>query len=151
MIRHYVFAHVHQYCQEKGFFLSVNQHAECQVQWCLEKEVDLTEMVQWSPCTNTQIFTCPNDLCMRAWRTLHTEGLYLYHIQLLHFLKLCTWVCGYNHTIELMQTPKWFVKFCLMMICCNHTGVNSNRNYHLQDHHISNWRIIRISTSTTVP
>jgi len=99
----------------KGLLSSVNHDAECQVDWCLEKEVNLTEMVQRSPCTNTQIFTSPNDLCMRAWRTLHTEGLYLYHIQLLHLLKLCTWVCGYNHTVELMQYPKWFVKLCLML------------------------------------
>jgi hypothetical protein len=72
-------------------------------------------MAQQSPYTNTQIITCPNDLCVRAWITLHTAGLHLYHIQCLHLLKLCTWVCGYSPTIELMQTPKRFIKFCLMM------------------------------------
>jgi hypothetical protein len=99
-------------------------------------------MVQRSPWTSTQISTCLNDLCMRISRTLLTEGLYLYHIQCLQHLETVDMgVC--NPTIELMQTPKWSVHFCLQMRSVLPTIVTNTRNCHVRDHNNPSRRTIK--------
>jgi hypothetical protein len=60
-----VFTRVHQHLREKGSFLSVNRHAERQVQRNVDDDEHIIDMVQRSPRTSTEEFL-PSSV-FRAW------------------------------------------------------------------------------------
>jgi hypothetical protein len=73
-------------CVKKGSFASVNRRAEHQVLRNVVDEEDI-DAVERSPRTTTRRISARLCSSMRAWRTSHTEGLYLYHIQRIHHLQ----------------------------------------------------------------
>jgi hypothetical protein len=97
-----VFTRVNQHLREKGSFPSVNCHAERQVQRIVEEDEYIIDMVQRSPRTSTRRISARLRIPrMRVWRTLHTEGMYPYHIKRVQHLEpadmcslldLCRWI-----------------------------------------------------------
>jgi len=104
-----VFSSVHQHLAEKGSLPSVNRRAERQVQRNLEEGENIIDRVQRSPRTSTRRISAPFCVSrMRVWRTLHTEGMYSYHIQRFQHLEpadmcsrleLCFWINYNSHIV----------------------------------------------------
>ena len=67
-------------------FASVNRRAEHQVQRNVVDEEDI-DAVERSPRTSTRRISARPCSSMRVWRTSHTEGLCLYHIQRIQHLQ----------------------------------------------------------------
>jgi hypothetical protein len=83
-----VFTRLHQHLREKGSFSSVNRHAERQVQRNVEEDEHIIDMVQRSPRTSTRRISARLHIPrVGVWRTLFTDGMYPYHIQLVQHLE----------------------------------------------------------------
>jgi hypothetical protein len=128
-----VFTRVHQYLREKGSFPSVNRYADRQVQRSVEEDEHVIDMLQRSPRTSIRRISARLRIPhMRVWRTLHTEGMYPYHIARVQNLEpadMCSWselCCCINFNPRVLSKVSYTDKAHL-----TRNGVNNTRNSHL--------------------
>ena len=127
-----MFTRVHQHLREKGFFPSVNRHAERLVQRSVEDDEHIIDMVQRSPRTSTRRISARHRIPRMSLVNAAHRRMYPYHIKRVQHLEpadmcsqmdLCHWINSNPHVIHnvLFTDEAHFT--------CD--GVNNTRNSHL--------------------
>jgi hypothetical protein len=105
-----VFTSLHQHLRGKCSFPSVDRCGERQIQRNVEEDENTIDMAQRSQRTFTRRISAHLSVPrVSVWRTLHTEVMYPYHIQLIQYLEptemcnqleLCRWINYNPHMIR---------------------------------------------------